>query len=51
MMSKRALSVTLDEETIKMLTRIGKEVLHDTNMSLAIRYAVKYAASEILKEK
>jgi hypothetical protein len=50
-MSKKIVAVTLDDETRELLKRIGKEVLFDDNNSHAVRYAVKYTAKQLLKEK
>ncbi len=42
--------ITTDEETDKLIERIGKEVLlaNKVNVSHVIRYAVKIAAKQIL---
>jgi len=50
-MSKKPISATLDEESRMLIERLGKEVLHTDNVSQIIRYAVKYTANEVLKEK
>ena len=49
-MSNKTICTTIDNETDKLINRLGKEVLlaDKVNVSHVIRYAVKIAAKQLL---
>jgi len=49
--NRKTMSFILDEESIKLINRVCKDITMDTNCSAAVRYCIKYASKQLLKDE
>jgi hypothetical protein len=49
--NRKTMSFILDEESIKLINRVCKDITMDTNWSAAVRYCIKYASKHLLKDE